>query len=278
MTGLVTIRVHNGVADVRLNRPGKLNALHEGMFSALVDAGETLKADPTVRAVVLSGEGRAFCAGLDLESFRDIANGHRKPGAAPIGRLRSEGESDEGGFKLHQRAALIFSEIPVPVIAAIHGVAFGGGLQLTLGCDMRFIAADARLSAMEINWGLVPDMAAMLFLPRLIRDDVAREMIFTGREIDGEEALRLGLASRVCVDPLSEALAMAAEIATKSPQAVRAAKRLLNASRVVDRSAILRMEADEQALLIGSPDQVKAVADKLGIHRPIGSGQRLEKK
>lgn len=215
MTAFVTIRIHNGVADVRLNRPGKLNALHEGMFSALVEAGETLKTDPSVRTVVLSGEGRAFCAGLDLENFRDIASGRRSSGAPPVDRVQPEAQTAEDGAKLHQRAALIFSEITVPVIAAVHGVAFGGGLQLTLGCDMRFIAADARLPAMEIDWGPLPDMAAMLFLPRLVRDDVARGMIFTGREFNGEEALRLGLPSRVCTDPLSEALALASRLRQK---------------------------------------------------------------
>ena len=259
MSDRITVDIKNGVADVRLVRVDKMNALDDAMFSALVETGERLKKEPGVRVVVLSGEGRAFCAGLDMGNFGKMASGERKAGESSAGGNLVTDYRTPGGANRAQHAVMVWNEIPVPVIAAIHGVAFGGGFQLTLGADMRFIAPDTKMSVMEIKWGLVPDMAGLVLMRRLLRDDVARELTYSGRIFTGEEAGKLGLATRVCADPRAEALALAAEIAGKNPNAIRAAKRLLNLATEADQATILKAESVEQVALIGSPNQVEAV-------------------
>ena len=253
MNDRVQITLENGVADVRMVRGDKMNALDDAMFQALIDAGEQLRADKSVRAVVLSGEGRAFCAGLDMGNFQKMASGD---GASD--RLVNTKRSD-GGANRAQHAVMVWREIPAPVIAAVHGVAFGGGFQLMLGADMRFVAPDTRLSILEIKWGLVPDMSGIVLLRTLLRDDVARELTYSGRVFNGEEAVRLGVATRVCADPHAEALAFAQEIAQKSPDAIKGAKRLFNLAADADQHAILLAESVEQTALLGSPNQIEAV-------------------
>jgi enoyl-CoA hydratase/carnithine racemase len=255
----ITVDIEGGVADVRLVRADKMNALDDRMFSALIETGERLKAEAGVRAVVLSGEGRAFCAGLDTGNFNAMASGERAPGQSSAGGSLLSRDRTPGGANRAQHAVMVWREIPVPVIAAVHGVAFGGGFQLALGADMRFVAPDARLSVMEIKWGLVPDMAGMVLMRGLVRDDVARDLIFSGRQFTGEEALGLGLATRVCADPRADALAYAADIAGKSPTAIRAAKRLLAVAALGDQQATLLAESKEQTALIGTPNQVEAI-------------------
>jgi enoyl-CoA hydratase/carnithine racemase len=166
---------------------------------------------------------------------------------------------------------MVWREVPVPVIAAVHGVAFGGGFQLALGCDLRFVTADARMAVMEIKWGLVPDMGGMVLMRGLVRDDVARELTWTGRIFSGEEALSMGLATRVCADPRDEALALARDIAGKSPTAIRAGKRLFNLAAEADQHQILLHESQEQGALIGSAHQVEAVMANLQKRAPAFS-------
>lgn len=250
----VSVKIEAGVADVRLVRADKMNALDDAMFAALVDTGERLKEEKGLRAVVLSGEGRAFCAGLDMGQFAKMASGERRGG-----RELTSGPRTQGGANRGQQAVMVWREVPVPVIAAVHGVAFGGGFQLTLGADLRFVAPDTKLAVLEMKWGLIPDMGGMVLLRTLLRDDVARELTYTARIFDGEEALKLGIATRVCADPRAEALKFAAEIATKNPDGIRAAKRLLNLMADADQKTILKAESDEQVALIGSPNQVEAV-------------------
>lgn len=257
MEDRVSITIEGGVADVRLVRADKMNALDDAMFEALIAAGERLKTERGVRAVVLSGEGRAFCAGLDTGNFQKMASGERRGGREFLI------ERTPGGANRAQHAVMVWREVPVPVIAAVHGVAFGGGFQLTLGADIRLVTAGTKLSIMEIQWGLVPDMGAFVLLPPLVRDDVARELTYTGRVFLGAEAVSLGLATRVCEDPRAEALALAAEIAGRNPHAVQAAKRLLALSHTGDQHAVLFAESEEQAALIGSPNQVEAVMSKM---------------
>ncbi|THD57613.1 crotonase/enoyl-CoA hydratase family protein [Phenylobacterium sp.] len=262
----VTVEIRDGVADVRLVRADKMNALDDAMFSALIDTGERLKTEAGVRAVVLSGEGRAFCAGLDMGSFQQMASGARGQGGGGEGLLTAK--RTEGGSNRAQHACMVWREIPVPVIGAVHGVAFGGGFQLALGCDLRFVTPDVKLAVLEIKWGLVPDMAGMVLMRGLVRDDVARELTWTGRIFGGEEAVAIGLATRVCADPHAEALALAAEIAGKNPQAIRAGKRLLNLAAEADQHTVLREESREQGALIGSPNQVEAVMANLQKRSP----------
>jgi enoyl-CoA hydratase/carnithine racemase len=255
MSDRVTWTVTDGVADVRMTRADKMNALDPAMFNALVDAGAALAVDSRVRAVVLSGEGRGFCAGLDFGSFQAMAGSDRQQSGT-----REISDVGDGRIThLGQQAAWAWQDIPVPVIAAVHGVALGGGCQIALGADMRFCTSDARFSVLEIRWGLVPDMTGTYTLSKLVGLDVAKELTFTGRMVEGDEAVRIGLATRVCADPLAEALEVAREIASKSPDAVRAAKRLLNAAPLQSAADQFLMERREIGQLIGSPNQVESV-------------------
>ena len=262
MNDRVTVNIEDGVADVRLVRADKMNALDGAMFAALIETGERLKTEPGVRAVVLSGEGRAFCAGLDMGNFQSMASGERSGGQGTAGELLTP-QRTAGGSNRAQHACMVWREIPVPVIAAVHGVAFGGGCQLALGADMRLIAPDARMSVMEIKWGLVPDMAGMVLMRGLVRDDVARDLTYSGRIVTGEEAVAVGLATRVSPAPHAEALTLAREIAGRNPHPIRAGKRLLNLMSRADQHEILLEESREQAALIGSPNQVEAVMANL---------------
>jgi enoyl-CoA hydratase/carnithine racemase len=248
MKDRVKVDISSGVAHVTLARPDKLNALDAGMFAGLIEAGVGLAKDRSVRAVVLSGEGRGFCAGLDFKSFL------AESGAPTL--LSREPDSIANRA---QRAAWVWQEVPVPVIAALHGPVFGGGLQIALGADMRFARPDAELSVMEVKWGLVPDMSGTQTLRRLVRLDVAKELTFTGRIVTGREAYELGLVTRVVDEPVETALWTAREIATKSPHAVRAAKELLDRSGLVSVEEGLALEERAQRALLGSPNQMEAV-------------------
>lgn len=264
MEDRVTINIENGVADVRLARPDKMNALDEKMFQALVAAGERLKTERQVRAVVLSGEGPAFCAGLDTSQFHKMRSGERKGGADLVDVPRTP-----RGANSHQQAVMVWREVPVPVIAAVHGHAYGGGFQLTLGPDIRFIAPSTKMAILEVKWGLVPDMGGYVLMRGLLRDDIARDLTYSARIFSGEEAGRLGLATRVCDDPRTEALAYAAEIASKSPDAIRTAKRLFDLSTLADEATLLKAESVENAPLIGSPNQVEAV--RAGLEKTVAN-------
>ena len=250
----VTMSVDGGVADIRLNRPEKLNALDPAMFDGLLAASEAVAADRSVRVVVLSGEGRGFCAGLDLESITAMAG----TGSGRVGGLLAQ-RSEASIANRAQLAAFNWTTLAVPVIAAVHGVALGGGAQIALAADLRIMAPDARLSIMEVRWGLVPDMTGTALLPRLVGLDVAKELTWTGRMVGGEEALRLGLVTRLAADPRAEALELGAEIAGRSPDAVRAAKRLLEQSGRVPLAQQLLDESEEMGRLIGGPNQIEAV-------------------
>lgn len=253
----VTIRTTGGVADVRLNRPDKLNALDADMFAAIAEAGAAVAADPSVRAVVLSGEGRAFCAGLDFAGFMAMA-GRREGGSGDgIGAIA---QTDGRITHLGQQVAHVWSEVPVPVIAAIWGHCLGGGLQIALGTDLRIVHPDAKLSVLEIRWGLTPDMTGTATLPRLVGPDVAKELTWTGRTVTGEEAVRLGLATRTDDDPLAAALSLAGDIAGKSPRAIRGAKRLIDQSLGTDLATQYADERTTIGSLVGTPNQVEAVA------------------
>jgi enoyl-CoA hydratase/carnithine racemase len=257
MTRRISVTLQDGVADVRLQRADKMNALDDEMFEALRATGEKLKTQPGVRVVVLSGEGRGFCAGLDTGNFGKMASGERG------GERLLQGQRTASGANPSQQAVMVWREMPVPVIAAVHGVAYGGGFQLMLGADLRFVTPDAKLSIMEINWGLVPDMGGVALLRRLVRDDVARELSYTGRVFGGTEALQLGLVTRVCDDPLAESLALAGQIAARSPTAIRAAKRLFDLSADATMAEILLAESREQSALMGAADQIEAVQARL---------------
>ena len=252
MSELVTIKIENHVADVRLNRPEKINALSPEMFDAIIGAGKSVAQNKSVRAVVLSGEGRGFCAGLDFKSFAEMGE-WKKKGADLFQRSADQVANHA------QMPGMVWKQCPVPVIAAVHGVAFGGGLQIALGADIRLAAPDAQFSVMEIKWGLVPDMSLTQTIRDLVRLDVAKELTFTGRIVKAEEAEKVGLVTRVCDNPLEEALRLAEEVASKSPTAIAAAKQLLNEAWHSSAEEGLRLEESLQRAMIGSPNQVEAV-------------------
>ena len=263
----VQIRVRDGVADVRLNRPEKMNALDQPMFQAILEAGQQLEADKSLRAVVLSGEGRAFCAGLDFSSFASMAGDDE---GQPDDRRAAQSvlAKTDRITNRAQSAAWIWQDLPVPVIAAVHGVAYGGGFQIAMGADIRVVAPDARLSVMEIKWGLIPDMAGTQTLKNLVRLDVAKELAFTGRVVSGNEAAELGLATQLSDTPLEAAMEMAMEIASKSPDAIRAGKQLFNQTRDLDNAAGFQLEERLQGGLIGRPNQVESVRANLQKRQP----------
>jgi enoyl-CoA hydratase/carnithine racemase len=273
----VTISIDGGVADVRLNRPDKLNALDQAMFDGLIDAAAGLAREPGLRAVVLSGNGRAFCAGLDFGSFSAMAAAGEGAGTAdgaggagsPVGRLAAtEGRTTHRA----QQAAWGWHELPVPVVAALHGPVLGGGLQVALAADVRIARPDADLAVAEIRWGLVPDMTGTVTLSRLCGVDVAKDLAMTGRSIDGTEALRLGLVTRLDDDPRTAALALAADIAGRNPEAVRGIKRLLDRAAALEPAGVAEqfaMERDEIGRVIGSPNQVEAVTAAFERRPPV---------
>ncbi len=237
------------VAEVRLSRPEKHNALDFAMFEALGKAIDELTTDASTRAVVLHGEGPSFCSGLDFPSF--IAEGR------PVEEMLSRREGEAAN--LAQRVAYGWQTLPMPVIAAVHGNCIGGGAQIALGADVRLIEPGARISIREVHWGLIPDMGITRSLPRLVRADVAKELVLTARILDGEEAVRIGLATKLADDPLAAARELAAEIATRSPDAIRRAKRLLEQGWNMGPEESLALEEELQRELLGSPNQMKAV-------------------
>lgn len=267
MTERIQVSIADGVADVRLNRPDKMNALDQAMFDALIATGQRLIGEPGLRAVVLSGEGRAFCAGLDMDRFAQMA----QPSASGSNihhELRLN-ERSHGLSNAAQYAVMVWRDVPVPVIAAVHGVALGGGFQLALGADLRLVRPDTKMSVLEIKWGLVPDMAGVLLMRGLARADVIRELTYSGRMFSGEEALGYGFATRVCADPRADALALARDIAQKNPHAIRAGKRLLTlAESAASPEAVLRAESAEQLELLGSANQIEAVNANLQKRAP----------
>lgn len=253
----VTITVADGIADVRLDRADKMNALDPAMFSGLNDAIAQLAGMRDVRVAVLSGAGRAFCAGLDMAS---MAGG----GSGTDLAARSHGLANAA-----QHVAWGWRELPMPVIAAVHGVAMGGGFQLMSGADIRIADPATRLSIRETWWGLVPDMAGVALWRTLARDDVLRELTYTAREFSAAEALGFGFVTRLADDPHAAAMALAREIAGRNPAAVRASKRLYNLAADADAAAVLRAESAEQIALIRSPNQMEAVRANMEKRAPL---------
>jgi enoyl-CoA hydratase/carnithine racemase len=250
----VSITITDGIADVRMTRTDKRNALDNAMFMALAEAGERLKTEPGVRVAVLSGDGASFCAGLDLGTMTQLAGGGERPTEG------NPGEMKEGRIThLGQQVCWVWQEVPVPVIAAVHGHALGGGIQLALGADIRIVHPDTQMSVREVFWGLVPDMTGTLFLSQLVGADVAKELVFTARIFDGREAKELGLATKLSDTPYDDAMAIAREIAGRSPDAVRAAKQLMNG--LYNQGAAEQFAAERAGIgsLIGRHNQKESV-------------------
>jgi len=251
MTDRISLSIADQIADVRLARADKMNALDPAMFAAIGDAIDSLHDRADVRCVVLSGEGRAFCAGLDIASMAAGGSG-------------TSATRNAQGSILPQHVTWGWRQLPMPVIAAVHGVAFGGGFQIMSGADIRIAAPATRFAIRELYWGIVPDMAGWPIWRGLVRDDVLRELVYTAREFDAAEALAHGFVTRLADDPHAEAMALARTIAASNPHAIRAAKRLANAAHDLEPRAMLAMETTEQIALIGKPNMMEQVAAHMG--------------
>jgi enoyl-CoA hydratase/carnithine racemase len=251
-TDRISLSITDGIAEVALNRPDKMNAMDEAMFAALSETGTRLAGDPDLRAVILHGHGAGFCAGIDTALLMAFAG--------RIDDLRAEIMTPRPGEAANrfQHPCTVWADLPVPVIAALHGPVFGAGLQLALGADIRLADPQARFSIMEMKWGLVPDMGLSKLLPALMRADQALELMLSARVLEAPEAVQIGLATRLAPDPLAEARALARDIAARNPQAARGVKALARAAWPGDDSH-LALEARLQAAIVGSPNQIEAV-------------------
>jgi len=262
MGNVVEIARDGALAIVTLNRPEKKNSWTQPMFDALTRASADLAEDASVRAVILRGAGGCFSAGLDFSMFSEFAT--------RLDQIKAEMLTTPkgGGANRFQKPVTGWQDLGIPVIAAIEGVAFGAGLQLALAADFRIAAPDARLSVMEARWGLIPDMGITRSLPRLVRADVAKDLLMTARVVDADEALALGLITRLADDPLAAARALADTLMSRSPEAVQAAKRLVEEAWCNDSRDTLALEARLQADLIGRPNQVEAVMANMQERKP----------
>lgn len=257
----VKLEITDGIATVTLARPDKMNAFDQAMFEAVVEAGERLMDEPGLRAVILHGEGKGFCAGIDTGMLMSFA--------ASLDELRVEMQNPPEGQKANrfQRPCTVWADLPVPVIAAVHGVCFGAGMQLALGADIRIAAPDARLSIMEAKWGLIPDMGLTKLLPGLMRADQALELILSARIVDASEGQSLGLVTRLADDPLAAAQETARAIANRSPAVGTGAKALVRAAWPGN-DDVLALEARLQAELMGTPNQMEAVMAEIQKRSP----------
>ncbi|WP_050930554.1 crotonase/enoyl-CoA hydratase family protein [Aestuariivita boseongensis] len=256
----VSVTYENHIAQVTLTRADKMNAMDPEMIEAIITVGQEV-ASSDARAVVLSGEGKGFCAGLDVMSFGAMAGQDPQELIMP----RTHGDTNRW-----QEVALVWRRVPVPVIAAIHGVCYGAGFQLALGADIRIAAPDTKMAVMEMKWGLIPDMGGMVLLPQLARSDVIRQLTYTARPIPAEQGERWGLVTSLADDPVAAATELATEIAGKSPSAIRAAKRLISvAESGADRETVLLAESQEQADLVGKPDQMEVIAASMQKRAPV---------
>jgi enoyl-CoA hydratase/carnithine racemase len=277
MENRIDYRVENHIAHVHLIRADKMNALDAEMMDALIEAGERVKADDSLRAVVLSGEGRAFCAGLDMGNFAAMAGGG-DAGVSGKGKERQLLAARSHGLANRpQKVAFTWREVQVPVIAAAQGFALGGGFQVFMGADMRYAAPGTKFSIMEARWGLIPDMGTTHVMARLAREDIVKELAMTARIFEAEEAYEHGFLTRICDDPIAAAFETATAIASRNPHAIRATKRLFNepADRFV--AETLMLESVLQDDIIGSPNQVEAVKAELEGREAVFSDARPAK-
>ena len=265
----IDMKTSEHIARVVLNRPAKHKAIDRSIMSGLIDDAAAIAADSSVRAVVISGAGPSFCAGLDASNFADMVSGDLD---ADDDRVQAAyADLSPQGANRAQQVAWRWRELEVPVIAAVHGHALGGGLNLALGADIRVVAPDASLGFVEITWGLIPDMSASQSLRRLVGSDRAKYLVMSGRRFSGIEAVHWGLATELADEPVARAHEIAREITAHNPDALRAAKAVIDGAVDLDTSAGLALETERSAALLGSPNQVEAVAARLEARTPVFS-------
>ncbi len=251
MNNRTTTTIHNHIATIKLNRPEKMNALDEAMFHEIIAAAEAIRTNSTIRCVILAGEGKAFCAGMDTANFS------AKAGTGIFANPLTE--RTHGEANIFQKVAWIWRELPVPVIAAVHGAAIGGGLAIMSGADIKFVTPDAKLAIMEMKYGIIPDMAGSQLWRHSVRDDIVRELTYTNRIFSGEDAVRYGFATHVSTTPYEAAMNLAEEIASKNPTAVSKAKNMFNQAPYLNGADGLLLESVEQSDVIGKKNQIEAV-------------------
>ena len=257
MSDVLSLDIQDSIARVTLNRPEVMNALNRELFEALSEVGLSLKSDNKVRAVVMDSSGPSFCVGLDVSVFSESS------GSSML-EVRNYGLTN-----ILQHTAWVWHEIPVPVITAIKGHCLGGGLQLACGADMRFVHPEAKLSILEIKWGIVPDMAGSQLWKRFVREDLLRDLTYTGRIFSGKEAFQYGFATRLCEDPLADALEAASQVAGKNPHAIRANKRIINQQAQASPAEGMLFETIEQLAIAGTPNQAEAIQANLEKRAPV---------
>lgn len=257
MSDALQISTENHIALVRLNRPEAHNAVDGDIMNGLINFARSLMDPGDIRVVVLAGNGKSFCAGLDMSAFAEMMSGDLDSSREDVSEALED--ISPGGANRAQQLGWLWQEIPIPVIAAVQGAALGGGLNLALGADIRIVHPEAKLGFVEISWGLLPDMSGTQSLRRLVTLDRAKELVLSGDKIPGVQALDYGLATRLSENPLEDAMALAETIAGRNPDAVRAGKALLNNSALVDVPRGLADEADVTRRLLGSPNQVEAI-------------------
>jgi enoyl-CoA hydratase/carnithine racemase len=249
----VLLSVKDKIAYVSLNRPEKHNGLDMQMFKDLIATAKTIRKDTSIRAVILHGNGPSFCSGLDFSAMS------KTPTMIPKFFIKWPWGKDN----TFQRVAHIWRDLPIPVIAAIHGNCFGGGMQIILGCDYRIATPDSTMSILEMKWGLIPDMSGMVTLSRLTRVDIAQELTMTGRFFSGTQGAEYGLISKISDDPMVDAQALAHDIAQKSPDAVAATKYLFKKTWKKDTRGALLWERITQLRLLGRKNQRIAMKNGL---------------
>ncbi len=257
----VAITYQDHIAHVELTRSDKMNAVDQAMIDAIIAAGEEV-ASSGARACVISGQGKGFCAGIDITGLSSFFG--QDPHELMMPRTHGDGTTNQW-----QEVSLVWTRTPMPVIAAIHGVCFGAGMQLALGADIRIASPDAKLAVMEMKWGIVPDMGGMVLMPRLLASDVMRRLTYTAAPISGEEALRVGLITELSEEPKTAAMALASEIASKSPSAIRAAKQLMGVAETAAAKEVLHAESEAQAGLFGGADQMEVIAATMQKRSPV---------
>lgn len=257
----VNVTITDHIAHVQLNRPDKRNAVDPEMFQALIDAGQQVAASDA-RVAVLSGAGEGFCAGIDIGSLGGMIG--KDIEAMILPRTHGQGTTNQW-----QEVAMIWHRLEIPVIAALHGTVFGAGMQIALGADIRIAAPETQLAVMEMKWGIIPDMGGMVLLPRLVRSDVMRRLIYTATPVSADQAERWGLVTEIAEDPLTAAFDLARELAGKSPKAIRAAKALIACAERETAEEVLLAEAQTQASLLGKPEQMEVIAAHFAKRAPV---------
>lgn len=260
MPETINLEIRDHIAHLTLNRPDKMNAVSEDLITDLL-AATTEIVTSDARVVLLSGAGKAFCAGLDVSNFQRFIT----EDLDTLVMDRTHGDAN-----LFQAFTLALYDLPIPVIAALHGPVFGAGMQLAAAADMRIASPDAKLSIMEMKWGLIPDMGGMVTLPQILRADVLKRLTYSHEILSAPDALAVGLVTEVSDDAPQRALELCQNIAAKSPSAVRAAKALIDEAYTLEsRADVLMAESARQRDLIGKSHQMESVMAQMQKRAPV---------